>query len=699
MTCFEAAEANVVVSNGEEPTNPDVAFPATDTENDDVVPTASQQNGGPHEFVDFDFPRHDETVCRGPPPRTADNCCNDISTEIEHASIDNREPLFLVSSCYRAVDDVMLFQSPCLPAGNCIDVYMSCATGKCSCSYYLDGVLCQLRPCRFAYLMYGGFVDGNSHKLVFHGICEGFRIVDENVDPYVCDNYDSILSDSSKPLMDTIVQKELLEGYISVSKEKPDCIHSLGAVPKGTDSIRPITDCSRPTGEAVNNHCSSLTQKFTYNGIHDVVALLQPNDYMSVIDIQSAYRAVPIHPSHRKYLGFQWEFEGEPTYFTDNRLCFGLSTGPFYFHSISKFIADVLQFLGVNVVHYLDDYIVISNSYQGALQSQLWTIKVLRYLGFYVSWRKITPPSTVTTYLGIVVDSTQMQLRLPVEKVDKFKCYVKKYYDASTISKKELEQLNGLLAHCAQVIQGGRIFTRRCFNAYRDLVQAHRRSIRVSPGMREDLGWWLEFAPGFNGVALIPYVQHHTDIYTDSSLRGFGAVYGSQWLAGCWDGSMGSDFCSTTCNHWVEPPEVEVCHQSNINVLELWAVVAAVERWAPNLANSSVDLYTDNLQVLYMIRGGASINTLCMRWLRRLFWACMKNNIKVSPVYVASESNVAADTLSRLPHCVDPTEIQDKLSPFKLCCYLDLCIAVTCRNIESYEEGVRTPPVISGPGN
>lgn len=79
---------------------------------------------------------------------------------------------------------------------------------------------------------------------------------------------------------------------------------------------------------------------------------------MTVVDIQAAYRAVPIFPEHRKYLGFIWEWEGQARYFQDNRLCFGLSTGPFYFHSISCLLADFLKSsLNVSLVHYLDDYI------------------------------------------------------------------------------------------------------------------------------------------------------------------------------------------------------------------------------------------------------------------------------------------------------------------------------------------------------
>lgn len=57
-------------------------------------------------------------------------------------------------------------------------------------------------------------------------------------------------------------------------------------------------------------------------------------------------------------------------------------------------------------------------------------------------------------------------------------------------------------------------------------------------------------------------------------------------------------------------------HECNINVLELWAVVAAVERWASLIKNTTVDLMVDNRQVLCMLGNGASVNTQCMDWLR-----------------------------------------------------------------------------------
>lgn len=240
--------------------------------------------------------------------------------------------------------DELVFYVPATSNSMSVPVYISCCYGVCTCEYYLNNVNSQLKPCRFAYLLYGGFLpDVKKHELVYNVICHGFKLVESDFKPYDCANYSSILNDMSKPIMDGLVRKELAEVYISQVSEKPTCIHALGAVLKGSDSICSITDCSRPLGEAVNAHYGNLAKKFTYNSFHDVAACLVPNCYLSVIDIQSAFWAVPIFPAHRKYLGFRWELDGSDSYFIDNRLCFGVTTGPFYFHSISHFVAEILE--------------------------------------------------------------------------------------------------------------------------------------------------------------------------------------------------------------------------------------------------------------------------------------------------------------------------------------------------------------------
>ena len=71
------------------------------------------------------------------------------------------------------------------------------------------------------------------------------------------------------------------------------------------------------------------------------------------------------------------------------------------------------------VINYLDDFVVLGNTFQECQLAQTTLITVLGQLGFHVSWKKCSSPNQCTKYLGIIFDSEKMCLRLPQDKVEK----------------------------------------------------------------------------------------------------------------------------------------------------------------------------------------------------------------------------------------------------------------------------------------
>ena len=89
---------------------------------------------------------------------------------------------------------------------------------------------------------------------------------------------------------------------------------------------------------------------------------------MAVGDIESACRAVPIFPGHRRYLGLRLEMYWETVYLEDSRLWFGLRLGPSYFLG---FVYNILTNLyNIQTVSYLDDFIVNGASLEDATWAQ-----------------------------------------------------------------------------------------------------------------------------------------------------------------------------------------------------------------------------------------------------------------------------------------------------------------------------------------
>ena len=302
----------------------------------------------------------------------------------------NVSPAYTTSQGYKENNLVFSIVSPHKTE---IRVYDNCVSGCCNCLYLLDGSHLQLKPCRFASLICSSAHTSNEDRLaLLWSVTDGFPIVQGEVPSYECVNYNSILAEGCKEQMDSIIRRELAEGIITETQSRPHCIHSLGAVPKPGGKIRPITDCSRPHSQSVNNFCGDLLREFKFKSVDDVVCNLNQGDFMSVIDIKAAYRAVPIDPAHRKYMGFKWFLDGQERTYVDNRLCFGLRLGPCYFDEISDFVYNVLrEKYNMRLVNYLDDFAVISESYVGCLQEQSRVIEMLRFLGFHVSYEKVIP--------------------------------------------------------------------------------------------------------------------------------------------------------------------------------------------------------------------------------------------------------------------------------------------------------------------
>ena len=151
--------------------------------------------------------------------------------------------------------------------------------------------------------------------------------------------------------------------------------------------------------------------------------------------------------------------------------------------------------------------------------------------------------------------------------------------------------------------------------------------------------------------------QGHALFFMDASGTGFGAVTGSDWLAGAWTKDLDSVYdCHT---HFCYCPGDEI--PDNINVRELYPLVEALWRWGPSWRDRKVICMSDNTQVVAGVNSGKSDNLVAMKILRRIFWLTVLFNCQMVCVHIPGKHNVVADALSRL------VESNSKV-PVGLCC-------------------------------
>ena len=177
---------------------------------------------------------------------------------------------------------------------------------------------------------------------------------------------------------------------------------------------RLIVDLSSPDRMSVNDGIDPALCSLKYTRVEQVaekVFKLGPGAQLAKIDVKSAYRIVPVHPDDRPLLGMLWQNR----LYIDASLPFGLRSAPKLFNAIADTLEWIARHLGVEFLwHYLDDFITIGRPDSEECHLYLQALcEVCRRLGVPLASEKVESPSTCLSFLGIVIDSITLELRLP----------------------------------------------------------------------------------------------------------------------------------------------------------------------------------------------------------------------------------------------------------------------------------------------
>ncbi len=153
-----------------------------------------------------------------------------------------------------------------------------------------------------------------------------------------------------------------------------------------------------------------------------------------------------------------------------------------------------------------------------------------------------TQSSTCIIFLGITLDTINMEARLPQDKLDKCLYLINTYRCLNKISIKQLESLTVLLNFACKVVHPGRPFIRRLYS----LLEGFRWrvpffKIRLTAGAKEDLRMWDLFLQQYNSITLFlpstTHSQHSMSIQMATNDTGWAILKSNTWAKGTW-GSM-----------------------------------------------------------------------------------------------------------------------------------------------------------------
>lgn len=465
-------------------------------------------------------------------------------------------------------------------------------------------------------------------EFILDGMANGFHITkpDAQLKPSCLPNHKSAMS--NKEATWKLIEKEVVLGnYIQVDSA-PTIVSPLALVPKG-EGFRLIHDCSAPCHSCLNSYAPEF-DKYSYETVDHAVSMLTPGDYMAKVDIRAAYRHVSIHPSSQRATGLAWQVNGKTVYYVDTKLPFGAKASPTIFHRLSQSVKRMMIRKGhEHIVAYQDDFLVMGSTYQECYDIWMALQTLLEDLGFKLSIEKLIKPTTCITFLGIEIDSKNMCVRLPLDKLDNIRTIVGQFLGMKRATKRQLQQLAGKLNFASRAVRGGRIFLRRILDSITKLKHQHHKT-RVRGALRDDILWWDRFLLQFNGISTWINDNEVATIVTDACLESGGCFYNGDFLYTVWQAD--------------HPSAVDL----PINYKETLMASLAVIHWAPYLGSKVVNVFTDNTCAAAIMNKCTCRSPLIMSVIRDMFWMAATYNFVVKASYWPGERNIIADTVSRL---------------------------------------------------
>ena len=421
-------------------------------------------------------------------------------------------------------------------------------------------------------------------------------------------------------------------GPVKPESLPPVQVNRIGVIPKShqPDRWRLIVDLSHPAGSSVNDGIDPELCTLRYTSVDEAIRrVLQEGraTELAKLDLQSAYRMVPVDPVDRLLLGMVWRDE----LYVDAALPFGLRSAPKIFNAIADALQWIMEARGSKVIHYLDDFLLFgAPGSKECLRSRMAIERLCAELGVPIASHKTEGPSCQLTFLGIELDSKALIARLPEDKLHRLQMEIRRWEDKSSCTKRELLSLVSQLQRACCVVRPGRTFLRRMISLSKVAKELHHH-VRLNRGFKSDLQWWASFLPVWNGSSMMGGVHQYrysATVTSDASGR---------WGCGAYSSS----------GDWFQLEWPEEWREVHITVKELLPVVVAVAMWGKQWQGRNIRCRCDNAAVVAILNTGSSKEERAMHLMRSLFFVQAMFDISLFGEHIPGAENGPADALSR----------------------------------------------------
>ena len=478
------------------------------------------------------------------------------------------------------------------------------------------------------------------------GLKDGFDpgISELPKETYVCRNNKSARKQPSD--VDHLIENEVNKGYLlGPFKDSPFGIFRVSPIGiaegKYSKKKRLIVDLSAPYEHSsvisINDLIDKETNSLTYVTIDSAIGLIKSagvGALMCKCDISDAFKLVPLKPQTWSMFGIKWK----TLYYFYQRLVFGCRSSPKLFDQLSIAICWIAKhkYKIDNIIHLLDDFLTVEPATNEGDRTMALLTMLFKKLNIPLSPKKTMGPLTKLEYLGIILDSVNMQAELPQDKVQRLIKMLHKYSKKTSCTKLAILSLLGHMSFASKVIVPGRSFLSYLLQLTKGVNNNHD-IVYLNDDCKQDMKMWKKFLQHWNGVSFFidsTVTNEDIELFTDaSSTKGFGGYYAGKWFQGSWPKELSMNTSESK--------------SLSMAFLELYPIVMAAMIWGHQWSKKRIIFRCDNLGTVHILRKGRSKCSSIMLLMRRLTWCAATNNFSFYSEFIPGIKNSISDAISR----------------------------------------------------
>ena len=395
---------------------------------------------------------------------------------------------------------------------------------------------------------------------------------------------------------------------------------------------RVIVDLSWPPGTSVND---GIPEGNYVDGLSDIklptveymesrLLKLGPGAFMYKTDLSRGYRQLRVDPTDWPLLGFTHQGK----YYMDLCPPFGLRTSALFMQRTSEAICHIHLQHGFVSRPYLDDFGGAEKTKKTAEEALERLQNIMAELGVSEALHKVAHPAQQMVWLGLLYDSVAMTISIPGPKLKEIGETMRAWKGKTRATQREMQSVLGTLQFVAGVCTPARVFTNRMLQNLREAPKRGTESLSL--GFKQDLEFFIELLPKFNGIKILDkkQLECQDELELDSCLTGCGAYNGSEFYA-------------------TRFPAAVLDVQHCIAHLELLNVVVALKVWRGGWRGRRVRVACDNTNACLAINSGRSKDPYIQSCVRELFLYCAAGDIELRADHTPGRLLTRADALSR----------------------------------------------------